>query len=380
MVIHQFVHTLNYGDAISGEALLIQRLFTELRIESKIYCLHAHEKVQAYATNWRDFPTAEVSSEDVAPRAIILHHSLGSPLNDLYTTLHGYKRVMLYHNLTPERWFRGYNGRVVADLLRGREELPHLLRDSDIVLADSEFNRDELLQISARDIQVLPLIPDPSRWHEPANPGIANILRAHGGKNILHVGRLAPNKCVEDIIKSFYFYHHKINRKSRLWLIGSDTDTEVYSFELRRLVNELRLKDSVTFVGAAADSELRAFFENADLYISMSEHEGFCLPLLEAMHFGIPIIAFNSSAVPETLGEAGVLVSEKSPARIGELIELLLSDGALRRNAIDAGRERLRHATLSKFLKLLERLIVEPVRGESRSSALRESEPHRRQA
>ena len=359
MQVHQFVHTLNYGDAISGEALAIRRILQSTGISSEIYSVHAHEKLKDVAIDFREFDSmyqqALTDSEDVL---IILHYSIASPLNDLFKTLENATRAIIYHNLTPVRWFLNHNSRVVADLRRGIAELPELANIADIVLADSDYNRQELVGYGATSAEVLPLLLDNEKWKIDANPGICGVLNGHGGKNFLHVGRLAPNKCIEDIIKAFYFYHHKINQDSRLWLVGMDIDTEIYSFELRRLVTELRLRDAVTFVGAVSDDELKAFYQESDGYLCMSEHEGFCVPLLEAMHFGLPIIAFDACAVGETLADAGILVAEKQPALIAELMELVVTDNELIEVLRAKGRIRVNEFDSEQFARQLREKLL----------------------
>jgi len=258
--IDQFVHTLNYGDAISGEALALARILRGKGCESSIYALHAHEKLKREYRPWTSF-NGDVSERGKGQgQGIILHYSIGSPLNDVFVKSRGLRKALIYHNLTPADWFSSYNSRVASDLANGLKELPLLLEASDLIIADSQFNRDELCGLTGKEIDVLPLFLDESKWRIEPNRGISSVLRGHGGRNILHVGRLAPNKCVEDIIKAFYFYHHKIERRSRLWLVGTDIDTEIYSFEMRQLVSELRLREAVTFVGSVADCELRAFY------------------------------------------------------------------------------------------------------------------------
>lgn len=359
MRVHQLVHTLNYGDAISGEAIAIMRLLRRRGVSSRIFSVHSHEKVRNECTDWRELGAeleeARKGGDEVA---LVLHYSIGSPLNDLFRTTPGVRTALIYHNLTPDRWFTGYNARVVADLRKGRAELPSLLAQTEIVLADSDYNRAELEALGCRSSEVLPLLIDTEKWAVAANAGIKQALAGHGGKNLLHVGRFAPNKRIEDILKAFYFYHHKIEKRSKLWLVGTDIDTEIYSFELRRLATELRIDHAVEWVGTVADSELRAFYEGADAYLCMSEHEGFCVPLLEAMHFGVPIIAYASTAVPDTLGEGGVLISRKAPAETAELIDLVIRDQMLRSRLIAAGRHRVADFAPERFdAALAERLL-----------------------
>ena len=354
MRVFQLIHTLNYGDAISGEALTIKRLLSEQGIKNEIYGLQAHELLKGEMRPWSEL-SAQIAVEQ-GDTVVILHYSIGSPLNDLYRNLSGVKRILVYHNLTPAHWFANYNHRVCNDLKLGLEELPGLLACSERLVADSEFNKRELQQLGYEHAHVLPLVLDEQKWSIPENPGITRILSNTGGPNWLHVGRVAPNKCIEDIIKAFYFYCHKIQKKSRLWLVGHDIDTEIYSFELRRLVGHLHLEQNVTFVGSIADSELKSFYSHCDLYVCMSEHEGFCVPLIEAMYFGLPVIAYSSSAIDQTVGEAGVLVENKQPHLIAELADLVVGDQGLRKDMVQRGNAQAQQFGLEPFREKLQLL------------------------
>ena len=246
-------------------------------------------------------------------------------------------------------------------LEQGLEELPQLLKLSSRILADSTFNKEELAKLTSESVEVLPLPLDGKKWSIPANPGIAAALRGHGGKNFLHVGRIAPNKCLEDIIKSFYFYHHKINPKSKLWFVGHDIDCEIYSLELRRLVSELSLKPFVEFVGSVSDGELKSFYENSDAYLCMSEHEGFCVPLLEAMNYRLPIVAFAGSAIPETVGDAGILLDKKEPALVAEILEQIVENiDGLRDSLIEKGQARVAAFQIDNFSERVQSAIISP--------------------
>jgi L-malate glycosyltransferase len=350
--IDQFVHTLQYGDAISGEALTIRRLLREMGYSSDIFSVHTHEKLEGIPLHIRQF------REEESGHAVLLHYSITSPFNSVFSSLASAHRTLVYHNLTPLEWYAGYNSRVTSDLVKGREELPELLKLSDLVLADSSFNAHEAKEMGAHTVEILPLPLDPDRWEKPANPGILAALKGHGGRNLLHVGRFAPNKCLEDIIKAFYFYHHKFDKNSKLWLVGSDTDTEIYSFELRKLAQELRLKDAVEFVGSVSDDELKGFFEGSDVYICMSEHEGFCVPLIEALHFRLPVIAYSSSAIPETVGTGGLLVDRKDPLYTGMLIHDLLHNSHHKHAIIEAGLQHIEKYSIETFKTSLKEKLI----------------------
>jgi L-malate glycosyltransferase len=348
--VHQLLHTLSYGDAISGEVLALARILRELGYESEIFALNVHPKLKHCAR-----PASELSSDFSGE--VVFHFSLGSPLNDVYRSMGNAKRTLLYHNLTPPKWFSRVNPRVTADIELGARELPELCRLSDRIIADSSFNADELRPFGV-EASVLALPMDNEKWAVEANPGIEALLRNEAAIHVLHVGRIAPNKCIEDIIKTFYFLHHKINRNSRLWLPGIDIDTELYSFSLKRLVQELDLVEVVHFVGCMADSEIKALYQNASVYLCMSEHEGFCVPIVEAMYFGCPVVAYASSAVPETLGSGGVLVKEKRHPEIAELLSEIHSNADLKNELIAAGKARAAVFSMQAFRERVEQLFA----------------------
>ena len=349
MKIAQLVHTLAYGDAISSEAISITKL---LGSNCKIYCLNAHPRVKEYAN--------EVDVDGIATADVVLmHYSIGSPLNKIYQELKNSRRILLYHNLTPVKWFESYNYRVATDLSQGLSELPGLLAASDLILADSTFNKEELLKMGCKkEVQVFPLLFERSKWSIDANPGIAQVLSTNDCVNFLSVGRLAPNKCVEDIIKIFYFYHYKINKKSALWIIGHEIDTEIYAFELKNLAINLRLSEKINFVGSVADTELKAFYQNSDAYICMSEHEGFCVPVIEAMSLGLPVLAYGSSALPETLGDGGVLVDHKRHAEIAEILNILATDSELKKDLISRASKQAEKFSEENFSKSLTSILA----------------------
>lgn len=340
-VIHQLVHTLSYGDAISGEALALKRTLHKLGCEGEIYAINEHPKLRGQSKHYSDFPK-NFDGE------VVLHYSLGSPLNKLYRELTTAKRTIIHHNLTPPKWFDGVNPRVASDIRAGIAEFPEMLKISDRRLADSEFNAEEV-RAYGLDATVLKLPFDGTRWNMTTNPGIEALLRNDDSIHVLHVGRIAPNKCIEDVIKSFYFLHRHIHKKSRLWLVGIDIDTELYSFSLKRLAAVLGLEEVVHFVGCMDDSEVKSLYLNSSVYLCMSEHEGFCMPLVEAMHFGLPVIAFGSSAIPETIGNGGIVIHEKDHAIVGELLNEVATNREFRMKLQEAGKNRSREMSLDKF-------------------------------
>ncbi len=346
---HQLVHTLSYGDAISTEVLAMQRALRGLGHASEIYAIGEHPQMRG-----RSRPYKEVLDQQGAD--LILHYSLGSPLNELYAAWSRGRRILVYHNITPASWYNGINRRVALDIERGLLELPEICASSDVIWADSPFNAAELGTLGfAAEVLELPI--DPQRWDLPRNEGVFNIVRGMQELHLLHVGRLAPNKCIEDIIKSFYFLYTHITKKSRLWLVGIDTDTELYSFSLRDLTQRLGIEHAVEFRGCMADEEVRAMYEACSVYLCMSEHEGFCLPIIEAMHFGLPVIGYGAGAVPDTIGAGGVIVREKRYAEMAQLMYELAKPGEFRSKVIEAGRQRVQDFSYERFTARLAELL-----------------------
>lgn len=168
--------------------------------------------------------------------------------------------------------------------------------------------------------------------------GACEIQRKYSDRQTrtwLHVGRIAPNKSIHDLIKSFYYYHTWITPASRLFLVGSSAGMAEYVKDLAALVKKLDLEKAVIFTGHVETDELAAFYALSDLYLSMSEHEGFCIPLIEAMHFGLPVMAYSATGVPFTMGSAGVLLHQKNHALVAEMAHEILTNAALRSRLVE---------------------------------------------
>ncbi len=350
--IHQLVHTLTFGDAISGEVFALQDVLRAAGSNSEIFALNIDPRYKSAARDISHFPTEFKGT-------VILHYSLGSPLNQRYTDLNCAHRILVYHNLTPAKWFAGINPRITRDIEQGLKELPELCKISDLLISDSKYNASELGALGFHS-EVLPLPVDPKRWGLEPNSGILNLLKADSRKHLLHVGRVAPNKCIEDLIKITYFLHKYLELPCKLWLVGHDIDTELYSFSLKRLVRELDLMEVVEFTGRMADQEIKALYLSASIYLCMSEHEGFCCPVVEAMEFGLPVVAYASSALPDTVGGAGVLVHNKEHIQVAELVKRVCLDSSLRSELIAAGKQRVAELSYENFAKLARELLLKP--------------------
>ncbi len=331
--IDQALPTFSYGDAIGNHVLALRALLRSAGATSEIFTIACHPRVRQESREWRAYEAV-----DGPGNVCILHFSIGTPMATAFTRLRS-RRVLIYHNITPAEFARGVNRRMERECRMGREQLATLAGRTELAIGVSEYNRRELEEMGFSPTAVLPVIVDFAD-HDRQGP-VPELERrwGDGRTNVLHVGRSAPNKRLEDVVRSFHVYR-RIDPKSRLLLVGTDAGLENYSAAVRELVARLGTPD-VHFVGHVDFRELCALYRIADLYLAMSEHEGFCVPLLEAMHFGVPIVAFAAGAVPETLGGAGLLVREKRYDEIAEMMHLAVSDRALRERLKAAGRERL---------------------------------------
>ena len=337
MRVHQMHFGFIPGDAISNHMLEIDARLRAWGFESHIYAQHIAPEMQDRARPDYDYLAYLHSTDDL----LIYHYGLYSPTVRYFQATRA-RRMLVYHNITPARYYRGWNRELELLCDVGRRTLPSL-RDCDLALGDSEFNRRELIAAGFDESRsdVLPIFLAQARFEVlPLNRPLLDQLRAKDAVNILAVGRIAPNKAIEDVIRIFAVYHRAINPHSRLLLVGSRYLPR-YDAALDALVADLGLEGAVTFAGLVSDADLKTYYQAADLYLHASQHEGFCVPLIESMYFDLPILARKAGAVPETLGQAGVLFTRLGYEQAAEMAHLLISDPDLRAQVVARQRERL---------------------------------------
>jgi glycosyltransferase involved in cell wall biosynthesis len=337
--IHQILPTLAYGDAIGNQVLELRRLLREWGYSSEIFAEHWHSRLAGECRPYEEY--RRFSHPD---NLLILHYSIGGAVNRFVLGLPD-RRVIYYHNITPAHFFYRVNGEMARWLEEARQDLT-LFAGKIPAIAASPYNQQELEALGFQVVGIVPYILTFKQLESGAiGAGAAKIRQRFGKsetKDWLFVGRLVPNKCIHDIIKTFYYYRNWIASNSRLVLVGSGNGAESYIADLYRLVTHLRLDGSVVFAGhyAAADG-LAAFYQMADVYISMSEHEGFCIPLVEAMRFDIPVLAYASTGVPYTMGDAGVLFHHKEYSLIAEMVHEVIENRSLRERLVSVQRARV---------------------------------------
>ena len=353
LVVNQFQSGLGIGDAITNEMLTIRESLLAAGYRSEIYGRYIPSELEGLVK-----PISQYEGQDNS--ILLVHHSMGILAEDFtqVTQLRD-KKILLYHNITPSE-FLADDPYLHEMSMVGRRQLALFRRHVNFAFGDSEFNRLELVENGFKYTGVLPIIIDFKRYNVEPDQRLLGELKDH--TNIFFVGRLAPNKRQEDLIKVFYYYHNYINRKSNLLLLyQSDLHYESY---LKDLAKSLRLSNYVRFIRSGSVKDLVTCYRAADIFLSMSEHEGFCVPLVESMHFQVPIVAYNSAAVPHTLGSAGVLVSEKNFEEVAALIDAILSDNHLRRKIIDRQNMRLEQFKPEKTFSTLQEVVERTAAGD----------------
>jgi glycosyltransferase involved in cell wall biosynthesis len=289
---------------------------------------------------------------------LIYHYGLYSSNVRYFQTARG-RRILIYHNITPARFFRGWDREqeLLCDV--GRRTLPSLA-NCDLALGDSDFNRRELVEVGIPEEKtgVLPIFLNQARFEAlPVDHDLFRRLRRTDTVNFLTVGRVVPNKAIDDVIRIFSLYHRAINPRSRLYVVGSRY-LPAYDAALDALVAGLGLCDAVAFTGRVSDAELKTYYEAADLYLNASYHEGFCVPMLESMYFGVPILARKAGAIPETLGDTGVLFNRLGYEEVAEMAHLLVTDQSLQARVIARQRERLQDFAPSRVEDRLREALI----------------------
>lgn len=305
--VHQLLATFSRNDAIGEHAIRIQAALSETGIGGTIHAATLNPGTRRLGHPLNGFQPAP---DDL----VVYHASIGSPVADVVLGLSN-DIILDYHNITPAHFFSRWEPVVERELMLGRRQLRKLSIAARIGLADSGFNAGELTDSGCSHTAVVPILMDLDNTTEPTDTAINEIRNRHTGPHWLFVGRLAPNKAQHDLIAALALYRQHIDPTAHLTLIGN-TSSPKYATALKRLAHHLDCTNNITFTGPVDDHTLAAHYRAADLFICLSDHEGFCVPLLEAMHHQTPIIAYDSTAIAETLGTAGLLLPDKRPLTV----------------------------------------------------------------
>jgi glycosyltransferase involved in cell wall biosynthesis len=334
MKIHQWVPAAHKGDAIGDSARQVRALLRDMGHDSELFALTIDEDLRGDVLPFSD---AAATGGDVT----IFHFALPSPMTEAFARLKGVK-VLQYHNITPAAFFAPYDAGLFRLAALGRKELATLAGRVDLALGDSDFNRQELEALGFRQTGVMPIAVNTGRiTNAPPRPALERILR-DGLINILFVGRIVPNKKIEDHIRLAEMYKRYIDSYYRFIFVGRYDGLPRYYAQIRALIEQYEmLPDRFWFTGPVPDEDLAAFYRWSDAYVSLSEHEGFCVPLVEAMAADVPVVAYAAGAVPETLGGAGLLFAPKDLEVAAELLGSVVYDRGVRAGVLAGQRRRL---------------------------------------
>ena len=345
--VDQVLEGFDDGDAISDYARCIRQRLQDAGFQSNLYAVNLAPGVE----DARRLEARSLSSTD----AIIYHHSIGSKAAETALGSKG-KKAMVYHNITPAHFFAPYAPDVAHQLENGRRQLQSMIGRFDILVADSDYNGRELTDFCARAVRTIPVVNDFHRFDCSPNERVLNLAR---GTTWLFVGRVMPNKGIRQLIEAFEIFL-TLDDDAHLVIVGKFDPGDRYYNELRSVLKERRIDPYVTFTGFADEPMMVASYRSADVFVSLSEHEGFCVPLVEAMFFDVPIVAKGTTAVPGTLAGAGLVLEPDADAyAVAAAVHEVCTNALLREQIIAAQRDRRRAFTPGHIGPLIDTLAAD---------------------
>jgi glycosyltransferase involved in cell wall biosynthesis len=359
MVVNQWVPAAHRGDAIGDSARRVAAMLRERGHRAGVYALTIDDDAGDLV---RPFSDPEARLGDVT----IFHFALPSPMTEAFGDLGG-GRVLQYHNITPARFFAPYDAALCRLAAIGRQEVRSLVGRVDLALGDSEFNRLELESMGFTRTGVMPIAVDLDRLtRAPRRPALERLL-GDGLINFLFVGRVAPNKRIEDHLRLAEHYKRYVDAYYRFIFVGRHDVVPSYYASLRALMAAYDMPpERFWFTGPVPDDELATYYRASSVYVSLSEHEGFCVPLLEAMAVDVPVLAYAAAAVPETLGGAGVSFAPKDLEQAAELLGSLAYDDDVRARVVEGQRRRLADFGPDRIARRLDEVLARVGAGRDR--------------
>ncbi|MFP5377797.1 MAG: glycosyltransferase [Acidimicrobiia bacterium] len=328
--LHQFVRTLE-PSAVGNHLLQLQRLAEEeLGLASTVFAEAVHPSLAGRARAYADYGAAVPAAAD---DVVVYHHAVGAAVAD-FVAARPQALVLDHHNVTPPGWNAGWEPDAAYECAWGVRQLRHLAPRAALGVGDSAWNEAELAAAGCRRTAVAPILVDLAPFAALAGDG-----EPDGPAEWLFVGRVAPNKCQHDVVRAFAAYRRLYDPGARLTLVGASASAR-YREAVAAHARALGVADAVALTGPVGHDELVARYRAASVFVCLSEHEGYCVPLVEAMAAGVPVVAYASTAVPETLAGAGVVLDAKEPLRVAAAVAVVLGDDVLRRSLRKAGSAR----------------------------------------
>ena len=354
MRIFQILTTVAFGDAVSNDCLAIKKLIEGSGYKTYVYAENLDKRISD--PNIRYFyKLPKIKKDDI----ILYHLSTGTEINKKIKTLPG-RKFVIYHNVTPPDFFVKYSGKLSKLCSDGVNQVKDLKDTFEGGMCDSQYNLDELRSYGYTcPLEVRPILIPFEDYRKEPDPEVVSKMR-DGVKNVLFVGRIAPNKCQQDLISMLYAYRKMYSDPIRLILAGNPKGMEKYTAKLKTYAEALGVTD-VVFTGQISFPAILAYYSTADCFVCMSEHEGFCVPLVEAMEFKVPVLAYDCCAVPGTLGGTGILMKSKDPSLAASYLHEILNDDDLRKKIIEEQDRRLSDFSYEnvseQFMRLLKGYI-----------------------
>ena len=356
MKIIQLLPALAYGDAVGNDTIALHEALVGMGYDTEIYAEYVDKRIKGnFAHSYADMPA--LAENDI----ILYHFSTGSEALAKILKKAKCRKVMVYHNITPGRFFAPYDPDIQALVDDGRRELVELRPVFEACICDSHYNLKDL-KAAGYDcpMAVLPILIPFDDYDRVPDEKVLSQYSNDGYVNFLFVGRIVPNKKQEDVIKAFAYYHKHINDKSRLFIVGNP-NSQTYFQRLAAYAAKLGLAESVKFTGSIHFTEILSYYRLADVFVCMSAHEGFCVPLVEAMYFHKPVIAYAESAVAETMGDGTGWVEKKTPAYVASCVEHILGNEQARQELLarqDECLDRFAHDRINtRFKELMDQII-----------------------
>jgi L-malate glycosyltransferase len=353
--VDQVIPSLASRDAIGIHTMAITRALRRVGIDSDVFYGECTRDLVDHAR-----PMSNLG-RPTKGRFLLYQASIGSPVFDIFAS-RAEPKLLNYHNITPAALLDAWEPAVGHEVSLGRSQVTRASPECRLAIADSAFNERELIDVGFAHTAVAPLLIDMTAAADP-DPVLTDRMaedKAAGGADFLFVGKVSPHKAQHDLVKMLAVYRRLYDEQARLHLVGTPLG-KTYGPALSSFIAELGLSDAVSITGSVSPEELEAYYRGTDVFVCASEHEGFCVPLVESMGHGVPIVAYATSAVPETVADAGLLLRSKEPLRFAASVHRVVEDTRLRTQLVEAGRRRAETFSLANSRRRFVELVVDAV-------------------
>lgn len=346
--VYQVMEALDVGDAVSRIACDHARRMRQLGQPADILARFAHDKVRHMTAPLHTALTREKVG-------LIFHYWHYNSSAWLISIVRGPKAIY-YHNITPPEFFSPGSLSYISTS-NGYQQIGKMISEFDLIIGVSQYNITELARFVKKPTPSIVIYPAIDLKGQEYDKELYHRLSEKNEVNIVFVGRIAPNKRQDRLIQLFDYYYRFINRYSHLWLIGNNQGYEEYINRLMQMKMQSIAADRIHFTGKVSEAELHSYYKSATVFVCASDHEGFCVPIVEAMSYGVPVLAYAAAAVPETMGDSGILVYDWNVVRVAEMMNLVIRDRELREKVVASQYRNLQRFTDEQAYQRLQAVI-----------------------